>query len=202
MPAHDSEWYVHETGEQSGPFSIDEIRAFMTEGTVTTAALVGRNGMDEWVGVTTIIPPPLSAPTRYTWWQLRAIARGGLEQPYLWGEHVVCPGCLAVLQQQQQIAQPVAAQDSRLCQVDGVRVTARFIEGQGGALRVDHVLSVNPEKAFFTGCVVNVRDLTKRTYKYRFRSADNANRFIGALRRANPAVSVENDDVGWFVIWW
>jgi hypothetical protein len=131
-----------------------------------------------------------------------------LEQPYLWGESVVCPECCAALQYQQQqqeqadlLAAQRAAVPEYLCRVEGIRVTHSHVIDREGSLPVGHIYSVEPEKGFISGYVVNLCDLTGGNYKYKFKRAQNANIFIAAIRRANPNVIITRDEVQWFIVW-
>lgn len=58
----DPVWYIFENGEQSGPFSQADLRMFLSQGSITNAAMVWRDGLAEWISIGKIVPPQIRAP--------------------------------------------------------------------------------------------------------------------------------------------
>jgi TM2 domain-containing membrane protein YozV len=53
------EWLIHDNGQRSGPFLKTEVSAMMADNRVSQSAQAWREGMPAWVGVMTIVPPPI-----------------------------------------------------------------------------------------------------------------------------------------------
>ena len=98
---------------------------------------------------------------------------------------------------------PAVPAETVLYRAGGITVTTgHIIDQQWGRLPIDHVLSVKPGQGFLPGTVVvDVFDLVRHSRRFKFRGADNAKRFIGALQRAKGSIQVEQDSSGWFIIW-
>jgi hypothetical protein len=57
-------FYLHKDGQQSGPFTVEELQEAIVNGTMTSADLIWKEGMSEWKPVVSIIPPtPPKVPT-------------------------------------------------------------------------------------------------------------------------------------------
>jgi len=64
-------YYINRNGEQSGPFSLQEIQQQLAEGRIATTDLAWAEGMPQWVTVADILKPagspaPQPAPVRLT----------------------------------------------------------------------------------------------------------------------------------------
>jgi len=59
-PGHNVErtWTVHDQGRQFGPHTEVELATLMAVGTISTTALVWRDGSPRWIPITNIVPMP------------------------------------------------------------------------------------------------------------------------------------------------
>ena len=53
--------YLHVDGNQTGPYSLEQVRQLWTEGKITGATPAWHEGMGEWGTVAGLLPPPVSS---------------------------------------------------------------------------------------------------------------------------------------------
>jgi hypothetical protein len=119
--------------------------------------------------------------------------------------HVVCEDCIARLTSKTGNSVPFAtrtdADDEVLFQEGNISVSRQRISGPSGGYEIEHVLSVKPTRASFSSAVnVEVFNLARGSITYRLSGKHTASRFIAAIQKAKPNVTVESDNVGWFII--
>jgi hypothetical protein len=51
-------YQLYKNGEQTGPFSIGEIQAKLGNGEISDSDFVWKEGMTDWVLISSVIPPP------------------------------------------------------------------------------------------------------------------------------------------------
>ncbi len=130
---------------------------------------------------------------------------GALEQPYQWGDYLLCYECACRISQQQaaqvEHQQPPPA-DPIIFRYKAIRVRPSGVYDQEGCFDMHLILSVQTVKSFAWGYRVRVFDLSRRYVSYWFPNTDTATRFIAAIQSVKGFINVESEGDGWFFFFW
>jgi len=129
---------------------------------------------------------------------------GALERTTVFDGHTVCHECgeRLVHQYAPSAAGRSNAKDTALFMAEGVTITRQCVSGQGRRVPTSQVFSVRSEARFLGGMIVDVIDVVRSTYRFKFRNADNARGFIAALTQVKGTLNIERDASFFWFFWW